>query len=61
MTKTDVIKHYGGVIKAAKALDVSKGAISQWPEDLPPRTQCFVEVVSGGALKADKEVLPKTA
>lgn len=55
MNKKDVLAHFGGVVKAAKALNRTKGAVSQWPEILPFEIQCFIEVKTGGALKADRE------
>ncbi len=61
MTKADVIEHYQGVTPAAKALGFTKGAISQWPDQLPAKLQCFIEIVSKGELKADRNVLPKSA
>jgi DNA-binding transcriptional regulator YdaS (Cro superfamily) len=55
MTYEQVINHFGGVTAAANALNVSKSAVSQWRKDgiTIPR-QCHIELVTGGALKADK-------
>lgn len=61
MKKSDVLKHYGSVTEAADKLDRSKGAVSQWPEDLPFEIQCYIEVMSGGALKAEKNEVPTSA
>lgn len=55
MTKSEVINHFQGVTKAAAALNRTKGAISQWPEDLPFETQCYVEVMTNGVLKAESK------
>lgn len=61
MTKTEVLEHYGGVVKAASSLGITKGAVSSWPEDLPLRTQCFVQVATKGRLKVDKSLLSDVA
>lgn len=38
MTKTEAIKLLGGSVgAAAREIGVTPGAISLWPEDLPPR------------------------
>ncbi|MCY1308546.1 DNA-binding transcriptional regulator Cro [compost metagenome] len=55
MKKSDVLAHFGGVSKVAEALGISPGAVSQWPEDLPPLRQLQLEELSGGKLKASKE------
>lgn len=52
MTKTEVIRYFGSQIKAAKALGVTQGNVSQWPEHLDYKVQCFIEVETKGALKA---------
>jgi hypothetical protein len=55
MTKQDVIDHFGGVVKAAKALGYkSRGTVSAWPDDLPYKTQAYVQAITNGKLKADK-------
>jgi hypothetical protein len=54
MKKSQVLDHYGGVTKTATALQLSKGTVSLWPEDLPIKLQCFIEVATNGALMADR-------
>lgn len=54
MNKTQVLDHYGGVTKTAEALQLSKGTVSVWPEDLPIKLQCFIEVATNGVLVADR-------
>ena len=54
MTKTDVLAHFGGVTEAAEKLGRTKGAVSQWPEELSFELQCYIEVASGYALKAER-------
>ncbi|MCK2183536.1 Cro/CI family transcriptional regulator [Halomonas getboli] len=53
MTKQDVLDHFGGTIAAAKALGRSKGAVSQWPDQLPANLQFEIEGRTAGALRAD--------
>lgn len=55
MTKSEVIRHFGNASEAADKLNRSKGAVSQWPEQLPFEIQCYIEVMTGGALKAEKQ------
>lgn len=57
MTKSDVIAHFGGTVKAANALNLTKGAVSLWDEELPLKTQCYIEVATNRALKADRKQL----
>lgn len=53
MTKQDVLDFYGGTVRAAKALGRTKGAVSQWSEDLPLNLQFEIEGRTRGKLKAD--------
>ncbi|MGM0825671.1 MAG: Cro/CI family transcriptional regulator [Pseudomonadota bacterium] len=53
MNKQDVLDFYGGTVKAAKALGRSKGAVSQWADDLPLTLQYEIEGRTSGKLKAD--------
>lgn len=61
MKKSDVLAHYGSVKNASEKLGRGKSAISQWPEDLPFEIQCYIEVMSGGELKADRNEAPTSA
>lgn len=58
MKASDVITHFGGIPEAAKALGVTRSAVWQWLErkgdSVPENRQYQVEVVTGGALKADR-------
>lgn len=56
MHKDDVIRYFGSVSKSAKALGISKQAVSKWPETVPPVRQYHIELITGGALKADRRV-----
>lgn len=54
MTKSEAVSHYeGSISKLAKALDVSYEAVRQWDE-IPELRQYQLEVITGGALKADR-------
>ncbi|RWT33900.1 Cro/CI family transcriptional regulator [Aeromonas caviae] len=53
MKTDDVIAHFGGITPLATALGVKTQAISQWGENIPKLRAYQIEVVTGGALKAD--------
>ncbi len=53
MKTDDVIAHFGGITPLAKALEVKTQAISQWGENIPKLRAYQIEVLTGGALKAD--------
>jgi DNA invertase Pin-like site-specific DNA recombinase len=35
MDKKEVIEHFGGVSATARALGITKSAVSKWPEKIP--------------------------
>jgi len=37
MLKSDIINHFGSPAKAARALHITQGAISQWGETIPEK------------------------
>lgn len=53
MKKQDALNHFGGVVELAKALGCKPQAISQWGETIPQGRAYQIEVLTGGALKAD--------
>lgn len=53
MNKSDVITHFGTLQSVAEALGITHGAVWQWPDDLPTDRQAQIEILTGGALKAD--------
>lgn len=53
MKKQTAIDHFGGANKLAHALGCKPQAISQWGENVPQGRAYQIEVVTGGALKAD--------
>ncbi|MCL1088045.1 Cro/CI family transcriptional regulator [Shewanella profunda] len=52
MKTKDAIKHFGNKAKLAKALNISKSAITQWPDDVPALRAFQIERLTGGQLKA---------
>lgn len=55
MTADDVIKHFGSLRRAAIALDVWPQTIYAWGDKVPPLRQYQIEVLTDGALKADRD------
>ncbi|WP_434939171.1 Cro/CI family transcriptional regulator [Shewanella sp. HL-SH8] len=53
MKTKDAISHFGSKSQLAKVLGVSKGAISQWPDDVPELRAYQIERLTKGKLKAD--------
>lgn len=53
MKKHEAIKHYGGVVHLAAALGIKPQSVSQWGEDIPQGRAYQIELLTGGALKAD--------
>ena len=54
MKKLDVIAYFGGVTKTAKALGISKSAVSLWGEDIPYGRACQVQLLTKGKLKTEQ-------
>lgn len=54
MKPTDVVKHFGGIIPAAKAIGVSRQAVYIWLQrkHIPMQRAYQIQVITGGALKA---------
>lgn len=53
MKKSDVLEYFGGAAKTASALGVTRSAVSQWGDTVPESSAYKIEVLTGGALKAD--------
>ncbi|RCS70150.1 Cro/CI family transcriptional regulator [Vibrio casei] len=53
MHKSDVIAHFGGKSKTAKALGIAPSSITQWGEIIPESRAYQIEHITGGALSAD--------
>lgn len=56
MKKAEVIEYFGGVVKTAKALGITKGAVSQWGEQIPMLRAYQIERITSGRLKVQPEV-----
>ena len=54
MKKADAIKFFGSGSEMARQLGVTKGAVSQWGEELDYPRQCQIQVVSRGKLRAEE-------
>lgn len=58
MLKSDVIKHFGGQGATARALKITKGAVSQWPDIVPRGSAYQIEVITSGELRVDPDSYP---
>ncbi|ABE56543.1 conserved hypothetical protein [Shewanella denitrificans OS217] len=64
MKTKQAISYFGNKLKLAKALNVSKSAISQWGEDVPELRAYQIERLTRGALKVNPVIVldkPKSA
>ena len=63
MTYSEAIAHFGGTqTKLAAALGVAQPTVSCWGGAIPPQYQYQIEVITGGALKADADLrVPRAA
>jgi DNA-binding transcriptional regulator YdaS (Cro superfamily) len=59
MRKDDLIQHFGTSIAVAKALGVTKSAVSQWGDIVPEGVAYKAQVVTGGILCVDTALYPK--
>ena len=51
MKKIDAIKHFGGIVKLAEALDIRPQAISQWSATVPVGRAYQLQILTEGKLK----------
>lgn len=56
MLKSDVIAFFGSAAAAGRALGMTRGAVSNWPEIVPRGSAYQVEVVTEGKLRVDPAV-----
>ena len=63
MKTIEAIQHYGSIRKLAKALGITRQAVQCWGEYPPRGSQCELQIITQGVLKADltprKKVLTK--
>lgn len=60
MKTDDVIAYFGTQTATAKALGISKGAVSQWGELVPLATAARLEKLTHGALALDVALYDKS-
>lgn len=58
MTKSDLISYFGSRAAVARALGITRAAISAWPERPPLGRQFEIEVLTHGALRAERPESP---
>ena len=56
MKKKEVIDYFGSQSATAKALGITRQAVNQWPEMVPPAIAEAIERLSNGALKLRHEL-----
>lgn len=61
MKKSVAISHFGTAIRLAKALNISKGAVSQWDDVIPEGSAYKLQVITGGMLQVDASLYKKPA
>lgn len=59
MLAGDVIKHFGNKAKTARALGLTKGALTHWKRYVPAVAVAKVEEATGGKFIADPELYAK--
>lgn len=56
MKLSDAIQHFGNKARLARALGIGRASVSEW-RDIPIDRQCQIEVITAGALRADRSKL----
>ena len=56
MTYTDALARFGTQVKLAAALGITQPTVSAWGGAIPPHYQYQLEVITGGALRVDKDL-----
>lgn len=57
MLTKDAIAHFGSQAALARALGIEQPSVAGWKETVPPLRQLQLERMTGGALKADPQIL----
>lgn len=60
MKTLDAFKYFGSKAKTAKALSLTKGAVSQWGDVVPFRAASKIHEMTKGAVKVDISLYVKT-
>lgn len=53
MFKKDVLAHFGSGVAVARALGVTKSAVSQWKRTVPLQNALHLQLITNGALTVD--------
>jgi len=61
MLKSVAIAHFGSRVALAKALGVTKGAVSLWGQVIPEGSAYKLESLTKGALRVDPQLYAKTS
>lgn len=59
MLKEKVIAHFGSQIAVARALNICKQAVSNWPEIVPQGSAYKLQFLTAGILHVDPTLYPK--
>lgn len=61
MLKSHVLDHYGSLNSVAKALGITKSAVSQWPDVIPEGNAYKLQFLTSGVLRVDASLYPSMA
>lgn len=61
MRKKDVIEHYGTEAEVARALEISRQAVNNWPDIVPEPTAYKIQVLTNNKLKVDPKLYDRKA
>lgn len=60
MTADQIIEHFGGIARAAESLGFHRQSLYDWRKrGVPPKTQAWIQLETGGALIAAAKYLNK--
>jgi hypothetical protein len=54
MTKNEAIKYFGSSVALARALGITRGAVTNWGDRIPIVRQYQIQVLTDGSLLADE-------
>jgi hypothetical protein len=57
MTKTEALQVFKTQAALARALGIGRASVHAWGDDIPLDRQCQIEIITRGALKADRDQL----
>lgn len=60
MTTNQAVRYFGGKKELASALDIWPHNIARWGRRPPLKRQYELEIMTGGALKADRDEMKET-